>query len=191
MNSTICPLCGQSGARETRPAEYAYKECGLPGVRLSGGVVETSCTLCGEQSVTILKEGQLLQLIALVLLTTSRKLSGPELRFLRRSCQLSQAALAAHLKKRRETVAEREAKSDPKLSEAEETWFRLIALREFSEALGRPGVNLLSAVHRRRLELFIREFSQRAAQLSEHAVERSALRLETSGDNWQFNESAA
>ena len=156
MKSTTCPLCGRSGAHEKSPAEYAYKECGLLGVRLSGGVVETSCTKCGEKSVRILKEGQLLQLIALALLTTSRKLSGPELRFLRRSCQLSQASLAGHLKKRRETVAEREAKSDPKLSEAEETWFRLIVLREFNEVLGRPGVNLLSAVHRKRLELFMR-----------------------------------
>ncbi len=191
MKSTTCPLCGQSGVHEKRPTEYAYKECGLPGVRLSGGVVETSCKKCGEKSVTILKEGQLLQLIALALLTTSRKLSGPELRFLRRSCQLSQASLAGHLKKRRETVAEREAKPDPKLSEAEETWFRLIVLREFNAALKRPEANLLSVVHRARLELFTREFSQRAAQLSEHPVGRSLLRLEACGDDWRFTERAA
>ena len=72
MNNVICPNCGRPGATEERVPEYAYKECGLLGVRLFGGVTATACPLCGESSVRIQKEGQLLQVIALMLLTTPR-----------------------------------------------------------------------------------------------------------------------
>ena len=191
MNRVICPNCGQRGATEKRVLEYAYKECGLPGVRLFGGVTETSCPQCGESSVRIPKEGQLLQVIALMLLTTPRTLSGPEMKFLRKSCQLSQAALAGQLRKRRETVAEREAKKDPRLSEAEEAWFRLIILHDFNELLERRDWNHLSPTHMELLSTFTREFSQKAVELGERELQRTTLRLQQSGDDWQAMDNAA
>jgi DNA-binding transcriptional regulator YiaG len=191
MNSIICPNCGQRGATEKHVAEYAYKECGLPGVRLFGGVTETSCPHCGENSVRVQKEGQLLQVIALMLLTTPHALSGSEMKFLRKSCGLSQAALADQLKKRRETVAEREAKKDPNLSEAEEAWFRLIILHSFDALLGRPGRNHLSAVHVELLGTFKREIGEKMIELGERELKRLTLRLKQSGNNWHSMDRAA
>ena len=185
MSHSICPSCGQAGARERRVAEYDYKECGLPGVRLVASVLETSCAQCGQHSVHIPKEGQLLQVIAVELLTRPRALSGAELRFLRKSCRLSQAALADHLRKRRETVAEREAKSDPRLSEAEDVWFRLVILREFNALQARPAGSLLSAAQRERLARFTHDFTLRALELDAHGHRRLALCLQRSGDDWQ------
>jgi DNA-binding transcriptional regulator YiaG len=191
MTSAICPNCGQRGATEKLVAEYAYKECGLAGVRLFGGVTDTSCPHCGESSVRIQKEGQLLQVIALMLLTTPRALSGSEMKFLRKSCGLSQAVLAERLRKRRETVAEREAKKDPKLSEAEEAWFRLIILHEFKGLLEQRGRNHLSPAHMEVLGAFTRELGEKIVELSDRELQRRTLRLHQSGDDWQVMDEAA
>ena len=64
---------------------------------------------CQEKYYHVMREGQVLQLIAVTLLTSRNRLHGPELRYLREACQLRQHQLAKVLRCRRATVAEREA----------------------------------------------------------------------------------
>jgi len=193
MDPVMCPNCGRPVATEKQLPEYRYKECGLPNVTLHGGVTRTDCPNCGQKHVRVRKEGQLLQVLALMLLTTPRRLTGPEMKFLRGVCQLSQARLAEVLKHRRETVAERESKKTPNVSEAEETWFRLAILNAFREQLSKPGRNLLAKSHMQRLNTFTQNFYKKALELAEREIRRLRLsmRLEPPGDEWQLMDRAA
>ena len=100
-----CPGCGKLAARERDLAEYDFFECGLPGVTLRWGAVETACSDCGEKYFHVRKEGQVLQLLALSLLTSPHHLLGSELRYLRGACELMQEQLAKILKCRRAGTA--------------------------------------------------------------------------------------
>ena len=145
MNKVICANCGKRTATAHSLSEYHYRESGLENVWLAGsGVVETKCSDCGGAFIRILKEQQLLQVIAMGLLMEPISLKGPELRFLRRACALSQSQLASMLECRRETIAEREAKAEPGLGFAEETGIRLILLKSFQGYLATPGNSCLA-----------------------------------------------
>src|SRR5262245_46274185 len=106
----ICPSCGSAKVAVRHPATYRYREAGLDGVTLLGGVTEIECAACRNTYVHVEKEQQLLQVIALVLLVKPGHLTGRELRYLRTEMELSQADLAKALGVRRETIAERESK---------------------------------------------------------------------------------
>ena len=155
MSQVICPSCGKLTASARELSEYHYKESGLENVRLSGGVTETKCSDCGATSIRIWKEPQLLQVIANGLLMAPRALSGPEWRFLRRACEMSQAQLASALKMpRRETIADREGKPDPKLNFPEEVGSRWILLRSFLTYLTTPGNSSLESAQLEQLMNF-------------------------------------
>jgi hypothetical protein len=147
-------------------SKYHYRESGLSNVWLAGGVARTECTACGKTSVRITKEPQLLQVIALDLLMRPTPRTGAELRFVRRACGLSQAALAHLLKSpRRETVAEREGKEVTSLNFAEEVGLRWVLLQAFHDHLTTPGNSALEAGQLERLwrfSVFFREFAARA-----------------------------
>lgn len=145
MTNVVYPGCGSPAASVRGLSEYHYdRESGLENVWLAGGVTETTCAACGGAFIGISKEQQLLQVITIGLLTEPTSLRGPELRFIRRSCELSQNELATMLACRRETIAEREARSAPGLSLAEEIGLRLILLRSFRRHLAIPGTSTLA-----------------------------------------------
>jgi putative transcriptional regulator len=103
-----CTRCQSNRLRVTRPKRYHYPESGLDHVYLLGGVEISSCPACGLQLITVHQELQLLQVIALGLLGKSTPLTGAEMRYLRKECELTQAALAGVLGVTRETIVERE-----------------------------------------------------------------------------------
>lgn len=191
MSFFICPSCGRRTAKQRVIAEYRYRECGLSDVVLCGGVIETHCARCDERSVAVPGEWQVLQLIALALLTASQRLTGPQMKFLRGACDLSQAALAKTLRKRRETVAERESQLDPRISEAEETWFRLAILEAFNQHLSDPGRNFLAPVHINALRIFAADFSKTALSIAEREHAQRPLRLRLTGALWKATGRAA
>ena len=191
MSSFICPGCGRRTAKQQVVPEYRYRECGLSDVVLCGGVIETNCGHCDEQSVAVPGEWQVLQLIALALLTSQQRLAGPQMKYLRGACDLSQAALAKTLRKRRETVAERESRLDPRISEAEEVWFRLAILEAFSQHLSEPDRNFLAPVHLKALRTFAAEFSRTALAIAEREHRPLPLRLRRAGDLWMATGRAA
>jgi len=145
MTTRICPACGSKDAEFSAPPEYRYRGSGLGTIRLHGGVQQIRCGACGEASVHIEKEQQLLQVLALMLLLKPGHLAGREMRYLRAACDLSQAKLAQSLDVRRETVAEREGRDNPRLDAGAEFFLRVILLREFLEHL--KSDDQLSAAH--------------------------------------------
>lgn len=135
------------------------------------------------------REPQLLQVIALDLLLNRADWTGPELRYLRNACELSQAALAGLLATRRATVAEREAKLDPRLGMVERIGIRVVLLKAFRDHLGRPGCNHLTARHRRELAGFMTRYCDEAIGLMAPAVHRVARRQFNrlpSGRGWEL-----
>jgi DNA-binding transcriptional regulator YiaG len=192
MERVICPACGRRSATERELPEYRYGGCGLPGIVLRGGAFETSCSECDEKHFHVVKLGQLLQVIAVSLLTSPNHLLGPELKYLRGACELSQQQLARVLRCRRATVAEREAAGQSRTSEAEQVWIRLVLLREFRRYLERwPDRNFLSRPHLDRLDAFDREFSHRALELARRGIRlhKQELRMHADG-TWGAAEAA-
>jgi DNA-binding transcriptional regulator YiaG len=163
VSRAVCPNCGQSTASAHEVSGYHYKESGLDNVWLFGGVTKTECTNCRKSSIRITKEPQLLQVIALDLLIRPGSRSGTELRFLRRACGLSQAELARLLKSpRRETIADREAKSTTGLNFAEEVGLRWVLVQAFHDYVTTPGNCALEGSHLEMLWSFaglFREFA--------------------------------
>jgi DNA-binding XRE family transcriptional regulator len=148
---TICPGCGQKAATVRAIPAYHYKESGLDNVWLRGGVTETRCESCKSEFVRITREPQLLQVIALTLLMEPGYRTGPELRFLRRACGLTQDDLAKLLDLRRPTIAEREAKRDPGLGFAEDVGMRVVLVKALQRYITHPGNSALNASHRKTL----------------------------------------
>lgn len=192
MGTAMCAGCGRPAATEREPAEYHYVECGLPGVTLLSGVVESDCSECGESCVRIQRVGELNQVIAVMLLTSPNHLLGPELSYLRKSCELRQQQLAKILKCRRATVADREAAGQSRSSEAEQVWIRLVLLREFRKYLEQwPDRNFLSRSHLDRLDAFEREFSRRALEMARRAIRHHTQELRLRADGtWEAAEAA-
>ena len=79
MENISCPGCGRQTATERVLDDYRYVECGLPNVTLHGGARQSSCSRCHEKFYTVTREGQVMQLIAVTLLTSPNRLHGPEL----------------------------------------------------------------------------------------------------------------
>ena len=192
MEKRICHGCGKRTATDRELSEYRFQECGLQSVTLHGGAFEITCSECEERGYYVVNVGQLLQVIAVTLLTSPNHLLGPELSYLRKSCELRQQQLAKILNCRRATVAEREAAGQSRSSEAEQVWIRLVLLREFRKYLEQwPDRNFLSPSHLDRLDAFEREFSRRALELARRAIRlhTQELRLQADG-TWEAAEAA-
>lgn len=182
MNATfVCSKCGATKCSQRELREYNYKESGLEDVLLIGGVTETKCGACGETFIRVWKEPQLLQLIARDLLINPASRTGPELRFIRRACGLTQDALAAALNCRRATISEREAKENPGLNVAEEIGIRIILLKAFLRFLGVPGNNALQLSQAEALWKFTGQFEKFANRVhATHKFKLTQLELWTS-----------
>ena len=139
MNFT-CPGCGNGKATSKEVKRHHYVESGLSGVVLLGGVHAIRCSECRGMFLYIEDEQQLLQVIAIDLLSRPSPLSGEAQAFLRKSCDLTQAEMARLLGiSRRETIAERESR-DAVLPIDAEFHFRAIILLAFWEHV-RSGHN--------------------------------------------------
>jgi transcriptional regulator with XRE-family HTH domain len=190
MKKVICPSCGRSDASVRDVPEYLYVESGLEGVRLKGGVTETTCRACGESSLRIEKEWQLLQLIAIGLLAKPGSLTGPEMKFLRGACQLTQDQLAERLLCRRPTISERESKEEPNLSPGDELWLRARMLGAFRHHLAQPGCNFLSDRQRAQLDKLERTFVQTTDNVVHLLKAKFTAELSARHRDWRLERAA-
>lgn len=153
---TQCPVCGADGVRWEEVSEYQYRESGLPNVWLyGGGVRKARCPTCAKSLFQVVKEWQLLQVIAIVLLHKSSRLTGRETRFLREAAHLTQTRLALLLGvSRQATISEREQKREPVMATyAEDLGFRMIILHQFMRFLkSHPEEDFLTPEHRNSLD---------------------------------------
>ena len=88
-----CLLC--EGIMSTRIGSYKDEAIGLPNVTLVGIPIST-CRKCGEVEVEIPRIEDLHNLIASTIIAKAGRLSGPEVRFLRKHINWSGAAFAKH-----------------------------------------------------------------------------------------------
>ncbi|HMB69167.1 MAG TPA: hypothetical protein VKU85_07635 [bacterium] len=172
-----------------RPREikrYRYRESGLDNVYLRGVTVH-ECSRCALKLVDVPREQQVLQVIALVLLSKPLGLSGREMKYLRTICRLTQAELAARLGLgRRETVAERETETVTITREAD-FWFRAVILTRFTEVLAQPGRSFLTRAHRKALHALKSHFLELPRKKPDR---RKTLSLEPSEDGWWLPDAA-
>lgn len=97
-----CPICG--GETKVRCEDYQYKESGLPNVTLAGLYIE-DCSDCGEELVSIPKLEELHRVLAFSIATQKTRLTGPEVRFLRKYLGWSGKDFAATMGVAPETVS--------------------------------------------------------------------------------------
>lgn len=83
---------------------YEYKDCGLPNVVLAG-IAQYKCQACGEMYVSIPKIKQLHRLIGMTLCCRKEKLSGIEIRYLRKEMGLRAIDFALVLSIQPETLS--------------------------------------------------------------------------------------
>lgn len=106
---TRCPECGERAELSTGP--YRYNESGLPNVILFG-IRLVRCPKCGYEEVGIPRMAELHRLLASVLVKKRAGLTGPEVRFLRKSLGWSGMDFAAHMGVTAETVSRWENRAD-------------------------------------------------------------------------------
>lgn len=97
MNKASKQTCANCGRPVTAaPANYRYSECGLPNVILQG-VTLAACRKCGHENVSIPRPAKVHRAIARALANSPARLTGAELRFLRKHLGLNGAGFARFL----------------------------------------------------------------------------------------------
>lgn len=159
--SANCLVCGgpMRGGRE----RHTYDECGLAHVVLLD-VEVWRCTRCDESEVVIPRIEALHRLIARALIEKSTRLTGAEVRFLRKSLGWSGTALARHMGVALETVSRWENASAPIGPQAD----RLLRLMV---AQGRPAARYPTA---------------RLAGIDARRATVTRLEIEAREDRWEL-----
>ncbi len=105
-----CSRCGQPCTSEIR--SYSYTESGLPNLILQG-VQVTECPACGNSDVAIPHLAKVHRAIALALANSPARLTGSQLRFLRKHVGHSGEQLAAYLHTDKTKISKWERGEDP------------------------------------------------------------------------------
>lgn len=108
-----CTECGGSDLTRTPVPNYRYVEFGLANVVIASGIELETCGQCGEESIRIPAVAKLHRAIALSFTSKVGKLSGPEIRFLRKSIGLAGKDFAYRLGVDPATVSRWENGKDP------------------------------------------------------------------------------
>jgi putative transcriptional regulator len=91
----LCRTCGE-GETKTTTENHLYVESGLPNVVL-GGVQVRRCPECGAFEVLLPRVAELHRVIAKAVILKPARLSGAEVKFLRKHLGWSGADFAAHM----------------------------------------------------------------------------------------------
>lgn len=122
---TKCPDCG--AAMKITHRDHEYAECGLPGIVLLGLEFRT-CAQCGEEERVMPRLEQLHRVIAEAVAEKPARLTGAEVRFLRKHLGWSGEDVANVMGVRQETVSRWETEKEP-MGVVSERLLRLMALR--------------------------------------------------------------
>lgn len=106
-----CPLCSHEMAK-TVLADYRYGECGLPNVSLHD-VPARECSSCGHRLISLPRMTELHQQLAGLIAKQRARLTGPEIRFLRKHLGWSAKDFAARIGVDPATVSRWENGHDP------------------------------------------------------------------------------
>jgi len=111
MKAKMCRACGKAELVATKERHH-YKESGLPNVILEGVTVRR-CPACNEFEVVIPRVTELHQVIALAVVRKTSRLTGAEVRFLRKFLGLSGVDFAGRMGVSPEVVSKWEHEKDP------------------------------------------------------------------------------
>lgn len=156
-----CNECGSP--LKTRKENYRYSECGLKNVTLVG-IDVSRCPRCGNYEVSIPHIEELHRLIARVLIEKTTRLTGEEVRFLRKCLGWSGADFAKHIGVAEETVSRWENSSAPIGPQAD----RLLRLMV---AQGRLTTNYPT---------------ERLSQINPKKATATRVELETRDEQWEL-----
>ena len=123
-----CPTCRNHTMQIAHPSAYRYALSDLSNVILHGVTIET-CPGCGEETLSIPRMAELHRTIALAIANQPARLSGAEIRFLRKHLGWSGVDFAHALVVTPETVSRWENEKDP-MGPTAERLLRLLAVRE-------------------------------------------------------------
>jgi hypothetical protein len=196
MEISECPACNSSRIKIAAQREYEFRESGLRNVLLLGGVQKIKCPDCRGSFTYIPKMFQAFQLINVGLLMKPAPLSGPEIKYLRKSCELNQAELAALIRSnRRPTLSEWEARDAPAVQPQFEIVLRAVLLDRFLTLVANDEKRLLTAVQYRRLKAFAANFYREVGKLlalDPEAIPNQIIAARVDGKkNWQLTPRAA
>lgn len=121
-----CPECGEAEMKITHE-DHAYVECGLPNVVLVGLEFRV-CPRCGERERVMPRLAQLHRVIAEAVAEKTARLTGAEIRFLRKHLGWSGEDFANVMGVRPESVSRWENEREP-MGATSERLLRLMALR--------------------------------------------------------------
>ena len=133
-----CTNCGEHLNVERR--NYRYTESGLPKVVLQG-VTIADCPKCGNSDVSIPGVAKIHRAIARALANSPARLTGPQLRFLRKHLGLSGDDLGRYLHTDKTKISKWETEED-RIGPATDRLIRLLATaldRELTLHLARPA----------------------------------------------------
>ena len=156
-----CNECGSP--MKTRKENYRYSECGLKNVTLVG-IDVSRCPRCGNYELSIPHIEELHRLIARVLIEKTTRLTGEEVRFLRKCLGWSGADFAKHIGVAEETVSRWENSSAPIGPQAD----RLLRLMV---AQGRLTTNYPT---------------ERLSQINPKKATATRVELETRDEQWEL-----
>lgn len=134
-----CSNCGKSVTRA--PRNYRYVESGLSNVLLQG-VDVVDCPKCGSSEVIIPRMAKIHRAIAQALANSPARLTGEQLRFLRKHLGLSGDELGRYLHTDRTKISKWENEGD-RIGPATDRLIRLLVASLDSEM--RPGVSAVAA----------------------------------------------
>lgn len=160
-----CPECG--AAMKVTHRDHDYVESGLPHVVLLGLEFRT-CPKCGEEERVMPRLAQLHRMIAEAVAEKAARLTGAEVRFLRKHLGWSGEAFANVMGVRQETVSRWETEKEP-MGAVSERLLRLMALRL------RP------------VEAYPNE---RLAEVAKEEPRPVSLRLRPNSSGWRMEEAA-
>ncbi len=109
-SSRKCTNCGAPVTTDT--VNYRYTESGLPNIILQG-VAMATCPNCGEAEVSIPRIAKLHRAIARELANSPARLTGAELRFLRKHLGLSGEEFGRYLHTDKTKISKWETEQDP------------------------------------------------------------------------------
>ncbi len=122
-----CRACGE-GVLESARKNHRYTESGLSNVVLQDVEVR-SCPLCGDQQVVLPRVTELHRAMALAVVRTNARLSGEEVRFLRKYMGFSGTDFAARMGVDPSTVSRWENSHEP-IGSLADRLVRLMVVRD-------------------------------------------------------------
>jgi len=146
-----CSVCGTP--IEVRVGDYEFSESGLPGVVLSG-IEMLTCPNCGNTDPVIPRLAVLMRSIATAVARKEYKLTGAEVRFLRKHLKMTAEKLGTLLGVDKTTVSKWENDADPVGDQSERLLRTLVLAPTDQEAIvdRQLIIKTLSAIGKERRE---------------------------------------